>query len=441
MENHREVKIDFSKILEGLKYFISNGTYEDDIGSSIINNGSKDVEIPDSFLVFDVEYDKDDDLHEFRDFYEPFPQQENDEDKSWIILEPQSVSRFSLLIEWLQSNRSISTLKLGKSEAAVFIKKINQKQSSSDNQNQRLQNSQPALCQHRVLSMSQIVLGKKILTNKCCIELMIDVEPYLQLDYTEDLENHIQVKIYFSNITEGIKYFISNDEAGTSIKSFMVFDAKYDKSDDLHKSHEFYDWSSDNIDKRYIILEPRSVKRFQNLIEWLQSKKPTNIQRLSTEDASKYIQKIRQRQSSMNRQVTRNIGDITQDHQQPIVKLEKNKQKPENSVQENKVVCSDAAASEVVTTTASSNSVPDVNTDEIIKLFVFEEDTHESFDLSAEICNTVGFIKHKIMEQKNIPIDQQCLLWKGDELLDVRKLYEYGIKKNSTLFLKRCISL
>lgn len=285
---------------------------------------------------------------------------------------------------------------------------------------------------------------------------MLGPEPYLMLEFEERQRDRYKTRnltINFSDIVEGLKYFILNDTdeddddtwqssdseglddpsdfpLSSCPESFIVFDAEYDDYHDLSKFRNSYEPfpEQDQEDKCWIILEPRSTSRFLLLIDWLRSNKPTNIRKLSVKDASKYIQKM----------------NAVQDQHQTVMELEENLQKPENKdqVEENEDVFDNVAASNVTATALTPDYEQDANIDEIIKLFVFVEETHKAFDLSVQMCNTVGYIKHMIMEQKNIPVDQQCLLWKGDEMLDAQKLFEYyGIKNSSSLFLKKCISL
>lgn len=72
------------------------------------------------------------------------------------------------------------------------------------------------------------------------------------------------------------------------------------------------------------------------------------------------------------------------------------------------------------------------------------QDTHNLFIISGiNLLNysTVWDLKQKINRQENILTYEQCLIWKGNELMnDHLKLSEYNIEKGSTLVLRHCIS-
>jgi len=351
------------------------------------------------------------------------------------------------------NNDIMSSQKMECAEEYLSSYQSSQTENNFDNFGE--ESPQQATCRPRVLSLAQIILGKKFITHKCRVDIMLGPTPYLILEFEErqqDRHRATKLTIEFSDILEGLKYFILNDTSegddtlqssdsedledpsdiplSSYPESFIVFDVKYDDTHDLNRFRKFYEPfpEQDQEDKRWIILEPRSTSRFLLLIDWLRSNKPINIQKLSVKDASKYIQKM----------------NTVQYQHQTVMELEETLQKPENKdqVEENEDVCDNVAASNVTATTSTAHSEQEVNIDEIIKLFVFVEETHEAFDLSVQMCNTVGYVKHMIMEQKNIPVYKQCLLWKGDEMLDAHKLFEYyGIKNSSSLFLKKCISL
>jgi len=332
------------------------------------------------------------------------------------------------------NNDIMSSQKMECAEEYLSSYQSSQTENNFDNFGE--ESPQQATCRPRVLSLAQIILGKKFITHKCRVDIMLGPTPYLILEFEErqgDQHRSTKLTINFSDIVEGLKYFILNDtddggddtcqssdigednenpsESDFSLlstipESFIVFDAEYADYHGLNRFRNSYEPfpEQNQEDKCWIILEPRSTRRFLLLIDWLRSNKPTNIQKLSVKDASKYIQKMNQ--------------------------------------EENGDVCDNVATSNVTATASKAHSEQDVNIDEIIKLFVFVEETHEAFDLSVQMCNTVGYVKHMIMEQKNIPVYKQCLLWKGDEMLDAHKLFEYyGIKNSSSLFLKKCISL
>lgn len=165
-------------------------------------------------------------------------------------------------------------------------------------------NNHSGTCFPRVLALTQITLGEKLITHRCSIEIMMDCnekqqKPYLQLAWieytTKKAAEKTSITIDLSAITRReINYFTD------ATNSFMVFDTKYGESDDLYKYRKYYDQSS--FGKKWIIIEPRSAKRFRSLIKWLRSKNSINVIELDKIRASKYLQKMNKRQPSINPQ-------------------------------------------------------------------------------------------------------------------------------------------
>ncbi|MGV3762200.1 BspA family leucine-rich repeat surface protein, partial [Parapedobacter sp.] len=61
--------------------------------------------------------------------------------------------------------------------------------------------------------------------------------------------------------------------------------------------------------------------------------------------------------------------------------------------------------------------------------------TGETLTIAAESSDAIQQIKQKIEDQKNIPVDQQRLVFEGQELQDGRTLGDYSIAGGSTLYL------
>lgn len=79
--------------------------------------------------------------------------------------------------------------------------------------------------------------------------------------------------------------------------------------------------------------------------------------------------------------------------------------------------------------------------DKGVRIIVLLDNTHQGMILDVNPSDVIGSIKKKIEVKKNIPTDQQCLLWKGNELEDNQKLSQNNIDEESVLVLKQCISL
>ena len=58
-----------------------------------------------------------------------------------------------------------------------------------------------------------------------------------------------------------------------------------------------------------------------------------------------------------------------------------------------------------------------------------------AFILWVEPSNTIKSVKDKILDKEGVPPDVQILIFRGYNLEDEQTLFDYGVTKESTLYL------
>ncbi|OMJ91613.1 hypothetical protein SteCoe_5757 [Stentor coeruleus] len=60
--------------------------------------------------------------------------------------------------------------------------------------------------------------------------------------------------------------------------------------------------------------------------------------------------------------------------------------------------------------------------------------TGQVISLDVEVSDSIETIKNKLYEKEGLPVDEQRLIFAGKQLEDGRRIYEYGIQKESTIY-------
>ncbi|KAI1695581.1 ubiquitin family domain-containing protein [Ditylenchus destructor] len=76
----------------------------------------------------------------------------------------------------------------------------------------------------------------------------------------------------------------------------------------------------------------------------------------------------------------------------------------------------------------------------VMKIFVYVDGTTGKIQLDMNPTSTIAEMKAKILEQENIPMKEQCLIFDDFELKNDKTLKSYGVKNRSTIRLVRLTS-